>query len=219
MNNSDKIKCIERMLVDYAVDHAANVAFYHTHPNDIKVKLFDSTTEKWYAINPTRIEGIVATIEKIIADFEAHRKDIASLYPRCFAYTDGTERIVSGGTLDKLVDRINAVNSREYALYCEADVENTRQLYEAARKAIFEYNGISLPEIEDVIFNDPATIIFWKDGTKTVVKTQNGEAYDPEKGMAMAISKKVLGNDYGYYETFARHIGRYEKRKKKEAAK
>ena len=26
------------------------------------------------------------------------------------------------------------------------------------------------PEIENVIFNDPATIVFWKDGTKTIVR-------------------------------------------------
>ena len=44
--------------------------------------------------------------------------------------------------------------------------------------------------IKKVIFNPPATIIFWKDGSKTVVKC-NGEAFDPEKGMAMAISRKV----------------------------
>lgn len=37
---------------------------------------------------------------------------------------------------------------------------------------------------------------------------------DPEKGLAMAISKKVLGNDYGYYETFAKHVGRYNKKHK-----
>lgn len=66
--------------------------------------------------------------------------------------------------------------------------------------------------IKDVIFNDPATIVFWVDGSKTVVKCQKGETFDPEKGLAMAISKKVLGNDYGYYETFAKHVGRYNKR-------
>lgn len=67
--------------------------------------------------------------------------------------------------------------------------------------------------ISDVIFNDPATIVFWADGTKTVVKCQNGEEFDPEKGLAMAISKKVLGNDYGYYETFAKYVGRYNKKR------
>lgn len=69
-------------------------------------------------------------------------------------------------------------------------------------------------KIKDVIFNDPATIVFWTDGSKTVVKCQKGETFDPEKGLAMAISKKVLGNDYGYYETFAKHVGRYNKKHK-----
>ena len=73
--------------------------------------------------------------------------------------------------------------------------------------------------IKDVIFNDPATIVFWIDGSKTVVKCQKGETFDPEKGLAMAISKKVLGNDYGYYETFAKHVGRYNKKRGKKALK
>ena len=52
-------------------------------------------------------------------------------------------------------------------------------------------------EIERVIFNPPATIVIWKDGTKTVVKC-NGEKFDQEKGLAMAISKRALavGNMY-----------------------
>ena len=58
-----------------------------------------------------------------------------------------------------------------------------------------------VPKIQKVMFRDPATIVFWKDGTKTVVKAHN-EQYDPEKGLAMAISKKALGNDRGYYKTF-----------------
>ena len=45
--------------------------------------------------------------------------------------------------------------------------------------------------IKKVIFNPPATIVFWKDGSKTVVKAQNAE-YDPEKGLAMAIARHYL---------------------------
>lgn len=45
--------------------------------------------------------------------------------------------------------------------------------------------------IKKVIFNPPATIVFWKDDTKTVVKAQ-GEVFDPEKGLAMAISRHYL---------------------------
>lgn len=49
-------------------------------------------------------------------------------------------------------------------------------------------------EIEKVVFNDPATIVIWTDQTKTVVKCQEGDEFDPEKGLAMAIAKKALGN-------------------------
>lgn len=63
-----------------------------------------------------------------------------------------------------------------------------------------------LPAIEKVIFNDPATIIIWKDETKTVVKAHN-EAYDPEKGFAMAITKKALGNEGNYFETVKKWVG------------
>lgn len=34
----------------------------------------------------------------------------------------------------------------------------------------------------NVIFNGPATIVFWNDGTKTVVKCSDGDEYDPESG-------------------------------------
>lgn len=47
-----------------------------------------------------------------------------------------------------------------------------------------------------VIFNTPATIVYWSDGSKTVVKCKKGETFDREKGLAMAISKKVLGKAY-----------------------
>ena len=56
-------------------------------------------------------------------------------------------------------------------------------------------------KIDHVIFNDPATIVFWQDGTKTVVKADQ-EKFDPEKGLAMAISKKAMGNSSSYYEVF-----------------
>ena len=59
--------------------------------------------------------------------------------------------------------------------------------------------------IRKVIFNDPATIVLWVDGTKTVVKAEN-EEYDPEKGLAMAIAKKSLGNKGSYYETFKKWL-------------
>lgn len=64
----------------------------------------------------------------------------------------------------------------------------------------YGFNG-SRMKIKNVIFNDPATIIFWSDGSKTVVKSYLDD-YDPEKGLAMAIAKKALGNEGNYYNVF-----------------
>ena len=62
-------------------------------------------------------------------------------------------------------------------------------------------------KIKDVIFSDPATVVFWNDNTKTVVKTRGGEKYDKEKGLAMAIVKKITGNTSNYYEIFKEWCG------------
>lgn len=58
--------------------------------------------------------------------------------------------------------------------------------------------------IEKVIFNDPATIVLWEDGSKTVVKVQDGDTFDKEKGLAMALLKKLLGNNGSYYKEIKR---------------
>lgn len=50
-----------------------------------------------------------------------------------------------------------------------------------------------------VIFNYPATIVLWNDGTKTVVKCGDDEVWDPEKGLAMCIAKKAFGNKGNYW--------------------
>ena len=73
--------------------------------------------------------------------------------------------------------------------------------------------------IKDVIFNPPATIILWMDGTKTVVKDQGEVFYDPEKGMAMATAKKAFGNKGNYYNQFAKYLAIYEKKQENESAK
>ena len=69
--------------------------------------------------------------------------------------------------------------------------------------------------ITNVIFNPPATIVFWSDKTKSVVKCDPKEEYDPEKGIAMAICKKLIGdNKRDYYNVFLHWIKKYEKQRK-----
>lgn len=49
-------------------------------------------------------------------------------------------------------------------------------------------------EIKDIKVNGPATIVFWADGTKTVVKRFPTETQDVEKAVAMCFMKKALGS-------------------------
>lgn len=56
--------------------------------------------------------------------------------------------------------------------------------------------------IKNVKFSNPATIVFWDDNTKTVVKAHSEDTYDKEKGLSMAIVKKICGNTYDYFDMF-----------------
>ena len=48
-------------------------------------------------------------------------------------------------------------------------------------------------DIERVIFNDPATIVFWKNGDKTIVVSRNAEMYDMETDLALCFTLRRLG--------------------------
>lgn len=104
----------------------------------------------------------------------------------------------------KRLDRSDMVRDplpKAYRDYFNADIETTSRMYRYTM-----YDRTPLPNIKDVIHNDPATIVFWDDGAKTVVKCQPGDKYDPEKGLAMAISKKALGNHGNYYNVFEKWL-------------
>lgn len=67
----------------------------------------------------------------------------------------------------------------------------------AGKKSTFATNTAA---IKDVIFAPPATIVYWSDGSKTVVKCSEKDVFDPEKGLAMAIAKRCGGNKGSYYK-------------------
>lgn len=71
-----------------------------------------------------------------------------------------------------------------------------------------EKSSKPMPEIKNVVFSDPATIVFWADGTKTVVKCQKqtGDTYSKETGLAMAIAKKAYGNKSNFNDIFTKWL-------------
>lgn len=85
------------------------------------------------------------------------------------------------------------------------EIERNERRYMKYKKELdemlFEERFFNYFDIEKVIFNPPATIVIWKDGKKTVVKC-NGEKFDQEKGLAMAISKRAMAVGNRYHKTF-----------------
>lgn len=51
-----------------------------------------------------------------------------------------------------------------------------------------------IPDIERVLFSGPATIVFWADKTKTVVKCMDGQPFEKYAGFAAACMKKMFGS-------------------------
>lgn len=120
---------------------------------------------------------------------------------------------------------------------CPYDISSQELTVRISKRASGNYG------IKEVIFQNPATIVFWTDGTKTVVNCMDNaeikkkivdgkevtvrrarkcDTYSEEAGLAMAIVKKYFGNEGNYNNVFRKFIPRmaeYEKAVKKAAKK
>ena len=132
------------------------------------------------------------------------KKNGAKMMPKLSIDFDGTIWDVNGVTYKYICNTgLGAVF--ECTLGGKADMTNV--LYSTGIKHCQEVN--LMPTIKSVKFNNPATIVFWTDGTKTVVKCGDDDTFDPEKGLAMAIAKKALGNCGNYFNKIKRWIDEY----------
>ncbi len=110
-------------------------------------------------------------------------------------------RVIYGFFEDSELAIVDLNAYRDTDSYLQHDIAITKAL-------INSKFGVPKPTmaIKNVIFHDPATIVYWADGTKTVVKCQPGDIFDPEKGLAMAIAKRVYGDNGRYCELFKKWI-------------
>lgn len=125
-------------------------------------------------------------------------------------------------TLDEILSVLESVRQRNnlqkqlknmedkmISMSIDTDINVTEEVAKGYLNSIYGKKLILMPRIKNVIFNDPATIVFWSDNTKTVVKAQD-EPFDPEKGLAMAICKKALGNKGNYYNEIKKWLPKEE---------
>lgn len=139
--------------------------------------------------------------------------------------TDSLEQSVVKQFINEMTENVkgdpqfmpNRENDRAFHQYLIWDDALTRKLYDKIQKE--KNKAIYDNMIQRVIFNPPATIVIWRDGSKTVVKCGENDIFDPEKGLAMAISKRAFGDNRDYYEIFAKWVGKYEYQQKKREKK
>lgn len=86
------------------------------------------------------------------------------------------------------------------------DEDEKKVMHFMVQKALESTQLADSMRINKVIYNPPATIVLWADGSKTVVKCSKYDDYDAEKGLAMALCKKMFGNDNSYHKIFKKHI-------------
>lgn len=103
----------------------------------------------------------------------------------------------TNGDLEALKDCIN----EKYGILSKEERKEYNKMYKQRTS-----KQKALDSIKNVIFNDPATIVFWADGTKTVVKCGDGDVFDPEKGLAMAIAKRAFDNQGYYYDVIKKWL-------------
>lgn len=120
------------------------------------------------------------------------------------AYSPAQMNEYTRQALAKATNGYGARKNAEAIGYAVHDVAATM----AAHNAL---NNAKRFEIKKVYFNDPVTVVLWADGTKTVVKCQEGDVYSKETGLALCFAKKALGNKGNFNDIFHKWIPEEEK--------
>lgn len=120
-----------------------------------------------------------------------------------YSYVD-TDTAAAINEAKKEINAVYGVNAFKDGCVTINNKREERVMYNKMYNKMFKKDLI-----KDVIFNDPATIVLWRDGVKTVVKA-TGEKFDPEKGLAMAIAKRYFGNQGNYYNEIKKWLPKEE---------
>lgn len=68
-------------------------------------------------------------------------------------------------------------------------------------------------KVKKVIYNNPATIVYFTDGSKTIVKACDGDRFDEQTGLLMCIAKRFLGDEF--HKVLRENVKDYSKQKVK----
>lgn len=143
-------------------------------------------------INKPNLRRLINTVMKDFSytDYTSFYKGDTTMYANNLFYPDYISQTDNNGielnppNNDCIKLNISNVDARTKAL--ESFVKDYPMI---VKNMLF---GTNLPAIRKVIYNDPATIIYWADDTKTVVKATHRDTFNKEDGLAHAIAKKYF---------------------------
>lgn len=94
----------------------------------------------------------------------------------------GLQTYIPGARIESRVPR----NSGRYPWDSTDRIDSVSKAYESIVRAL---------AIDHIFYDDIATVVFWKDGTKTIVKCPEGTPYDEYTAFCVAVAKKFYGTN------------------------
>lgn len=94
-------------------------------------------------------------------------------------------------------DKTQEKNTESYANLLKSLISaiNKQSRIDNSFGSYYEDDSGNVTYIKEVIYNDPAVVVIWNDGTKTVSKCDYGDNFNPEFGLILCVLKKIVGNE------------------------
>ena len=105
-----------------------------------------------------------------------------------------------------MMSKISNATTGSISMHDCSTVSGTEFIYMPAITTSTIYTNI---KVKRVIYNDPATIVFFSDGTKVVVKRHENDVFDEQTGLLMCIAKKFLGKEE-LHRTLIKNVENYD---------
>lgn len=187
----------------FKLDEDSKIGFRQKDADEVK-KEIDEMTKKIYE----KLEF------KQVKDF-----DTATAWHE---YLTATEMAKLGADFDgDTIDFIKISNEKETKNKEEKNMGPKDTTFAKYGRRLY-WGAVAAIKPTKILIQGTATIVWWSDGTKTIVKCQKGDKMDPEKGIAMCVMKKFMGTNetHSNYLDFAKPaIAEYEKKQAAEKAK
>ena len=92
-----------------------------------------------------------------------------------------------------LMDTVDKVPGIHYSKATMDNDQYDRVYKTGYEKGVDDYDKALTPA--RIIYNPPATIVFWANGEKTVVKCSETETFNKYHGFCAALAKRIVGNN------------------------